>query len=82
MGHGMIGWNMGWGMGLGWIVMIAFWVLVVFGIVALVRWLSGQGQPNNRPSESAIEILQGRYARGEITEKDFRMMKNNLRGGD
>lgn len=82
MGHGMIGWNLGWGMGPGWIVMIVFWALVVFGIIALVRWLSGQGQESNRPSESAIEILQGRYARGEISEKDFRRMKNNLRGGD
>lgn len=82
MGHGMMGWNMGWGMGVGWIMMIAFWGLVIFGIVALVKWTSGQGQPGNRPTESSVEILRKRYARGEITEEDFRRMKDNLKGGD
>ncbi len=78
MGHGMMGWTMGWGMGVGWIIMIAFWALVLFGIVALVKWLLGQGQPGNRPSESAVEILRKRYARGEINEEDFRRMKENI----
>jgi len=73
MGHGM----MGWGMGMGWIIMIVFWALVIFGIVALVKWLSGQGQPGNRPKESSVEILRKRYARGEINDEDFRRMKEN-----
>jgi uncharacterized membrane protein len=36
---------------------------------------------NFRSSGSAIEILEKRYAAGEISEKEFKRMKQNLTGG-
>ncbi len=70
----------GWGFG-GWfggmIMMVLFWIVVVVGIVALIRWVSGQS-PGERSSPSALEILKKRYARGEITKEEFENMKKDI----
>jgi hypothetical protein len=57
---------MGW---LGGIFMVAFWVLIIIGMVFLIKWLvqSTRGSTDSRRESSrAIEILKERYARGEI----------------
>jgi putative membrane protein len=61
----------GWGSGLaivGGFVGIALWILLIALIVLLVR-----GIRNAQPAsgESAVRLLQERYARGEITHEDF-----------
>ena len=78
MGYGwnniMGGWN-GFGL-LGWIPMLLFWVLLILGVVALIRYLgkSGQSQEGKNP----LEILKERYARGEIDKKEFEEKKRDL----
>lgn len=67
-------WGWGWGMGLGWLFMILFWGLVLFGAVSLFRVLSG----GRRPGRSALEILQQRYARGEISRDEYEQMRRDL----
>ncbi|GAA4409459.1 hypothetical protein GCM10023168_28250 [Fodinibacter luteus] len=62
----------GFGMGFGWI-----WpVLLLAGVAALVWGLSraGTGGGRHGPSghERAREILQERFARGELTEQEYR----------
>ncbi len=43
------------------------------------RWRdSGRFPPNTGDSESAIEILGKRYAKGEITREEFEQMKKHL----
>lgn len=80
-GHGpggMGGYGGGW---LGSIIMIAFWVAVIVGIVLLIRWLvqsTGAGSHGARSEESALEILKKRYARGEIDKKEFDQKKKDL----
>ncbi|MFQ6078729.1 MAG: SHOCT domain-containing protein [Thermodesulfobacteriota bacterium] len=83
MGPGM----MGWGYGMGWfgmILMVAFWVAVIVGIVFLIRWLvtstGAGGHHRERGEESALEILKRRYARGEINKEEYEERKKNLIG--
>ena len=58
-------WLDGWGV-LVWLASAAFWILVIAGIVALLRSHSGRGG-----SDSAVRILEERYARGEIPRDEF-----------
>ena len=82
------GWQYGgWGMmgGFGWmwlmsIFMILFWGLVIWGIVALVRGLSGSRGSDSTPptADSALEVLKRRYARGEINKEEYEEKKKDL----
>lgn len=79
MGPGMMG---GFGV-LGWfgpILMVLFWVLVVWGIVALIRGANWSGRPDSTPTppDSAIDVLKKRYARGEINKQEFEEKKKDL----
>ena len=49
---------------------------VVVGAVYLARHFARHG-PSSR-DESALDILQKRYARGEITKEQYEEMKRNL----
>ncbi len=70
------GW--GWMIG-GWLMMIAFWALVIIGIVALVRFLSDRGGPARpKEPETLLEILRRRYAAGELTKGQFEEMKRDV----
>lgn len=67
----------GWGMGFGWILMILFWGLVIAGIVATIKWFSDQSRSRGK---TALEILQERYARGEIPKDEYEQKKRDLLG--
>jgi putative membrane protein len=79
MGPGMMGW--GYGMGWGWsIIMIAFWIAVIAGIIFLIRWIvmsTDKGKATGG-EDSALEILRKRYARGEINKQEFEEKKKDL----
>ncbi len=68
--------NYGWGMGFGWIFMILFWALVILGIVYIVKLVAERGTKNGK--ESPLDILEKRYARGEISKEEFGRMKDDL----
>jgi len=80
MGPGM----MGGGYGMGWfggIIMIAFWIAVIVGIVLLIRWLIISTRTDSQgmnSGDSALEILKKRYARGEIDREEFEEKKKNI----
>jgi putative membrane protein len=66
------------------IVMVVFWVLVIVGIVYAISALSrGGGRWGGPPTESPLDILDRRYARGEITREQYQQMREDLtrRGG-
>lgn len=76
----MDGYGMAGGFGFGGIFMILWWVLIIVGIVALVKWVatsSGRDGRNGGGSK-ALEILKQRYARGEIDEQEFQKRKRDL----
>ena len=67
--------GMGWGwIGLGMVHMALFWVLVIVGIVVLARSLGNGPAPGRGP----LDILNERYARGELTRDQFEQMKRDL----
>ena len=65
------------GFGLGMIFMVLFWLLVILGALALIRWFIEQGN-NQRKDKSALEILKERYAKGEINKREFEEKKKDL----
>lgn len=65
----------------GGLFMIVFWSAIIVLIVIAVRWLGGGGpgrheRPAGRPS--ALEILQERYARGDIDHDEYERRKQLL----
>ena len=74
MGTGMMG--TGGFMGIG---LIVFWGLVIWAIVALARGNAfGGSQSSPERSDSALDILKKRYARGEISREEFEDRKKDL----
>ncbi len=76
---GYDGWDhmMGWSFGiLGWFSMLIFWILLILGVIALIRYLTRS--ESSRESTSSLNILKERYARGEINKKEFEEKKKDL----
>ena len=69
-------WGMWGAWGLGMMLLVVFWVLVIVGMVLGVRWLVTQGRESR--SDTALEILRQRYARGEINKEEFEAKKRDL----
>ncbi len=74
--------GMGWGWGIfGAIHMVLWWALLIVGIAVLVKWLMAETQGGARGAANrALEILQERYARGEIGKEEFDAKKRDLKG--
>ena len=89
--------NDGWGAG-GWLLMallmLGFWSVVVFGVIAVIRSLQDnspgrrQGDPVPPPTappttqtSEAERLLAERFARGEIDAEEYTQRRDLLRSG-
>lgn len=67
-----------------WVVGVLFLAAVIVGLVLLARALVGgrvNGPDSLRPSRDALRILEERYARGEIGEREFKERRSILEEG-
>ncbi len=62
---------------MGGIFMILFWVLILIGVVYLFR-LFPQAQNGKKEDKTALNILQERYAKGEISKEEFEEKKKDI----
>jgi putative membrane protein len=79
-GGGPFGWG---GMMIGGgLTMIIFWGGIILLVVLLARWLGGGSRQSEShpPRQTALEILQERYARGEIDKAEYEERRKTLTG--
>ena len=75
----------GFGFGIGGLFgVVLVWILLIAGSVWLIKALFS-GKINKTPEnknqeEQAIEILNKRYARGELNKDEYEIMKKDLAG--
>ena len=82
-------WNNGWNNGMGWggwimmtLVMVAFWSIVVLGVVAMFRGTRDAGPVTRNSGRGPMEILDERFARGEIEAYEYHARQDVLRTAD
>ena len=54
--------------------MLVFWAAIIFSIVWVIQSFTGSGGKTN----SAMDILKERYAKGEINKEEFEAKKKDL----
>jgi len=80
----MMGFGNGFGYGFGGFLWVLGCVLVVAGLVALIAWAVSRATAHDRVPKAAdrseaLDILGARFARGEITEAEYKLAANVLR---
>ena len=76
MVQGYMGTDMGW-------MMLLFWGLILGILVLVIHWVLNLPQKDNQFSEkqrTAVEILNDRFAKGEIDIKEFELKKQIITG--
>ena len=80
-GYGRGGWG---GMMVGGgLTMVVFWAVIIFLVVLSARWFDGRALAHPRgsaPQQTALEILQERFARGEIDKAEYAERRKTLGG--
>ena len=70
------GFGMGFGFGGGW--MWFFWIVAIILIVWGVKLVLGIGDRPRNKEGSALDILEKRYAKGEIDQAEFEQKRKDL----
>ncbi|MBL1232487.1 MAG: SHOCT domain-containing protein [Flavobacteriales bacterium] len=52
-----------------------FWIIIIFWIFAIPYDIPGQRKKKDTP----LDILKGRYAKGEINDQEYDKMKTELK---
>lgn len=71
------GW--GWWMAFGWIWMIGLIAIVVWAVSSLARQGASREQERPRDTQATpLEVLERRYAGGELSDEQFERMRRQL----
>lgn len=70
----MWGYGFGW---FGWLIMLAWWTLVVVGLVWLVRSVADRGDAG--VASGARRMLDDRFASGELSVEEYEERRRVLR---
>lgn len=62
------------------VVWLGFLILIIVGIFLIVRALAGRKAGGDGGGKSALDILNERYARGEITREEYNERKKDILG--
>ncbi|MDD2731772.1 MAG: SHOCT domain-containing protein [Candidatus Pacebacteria bacterium] len=76
MGPQMMGGFGYFGAGLSWFLSILFWILIIWAVIILFRYMFSNS--NQKAKGNALEILKERYAKGEITKDEFEQKKKDI----
>ncbi len=71
----------GYHFGMGWMLLgLVFWIFIITCAVLLVLWIIGKSGRGKRfqGEDSAIDILNKRYASGEINRVQYEEMKKDI----
>ncbi|MEJ2038203.1 MAG: SHOCT domain-containing protein [Desulfosarcinaceae bacterium] len=63
------------------VVMIIFWLIVLFAVIAVIWGVAGGSSRtpfNSHGKDDALEILKRRYARGEIDKEEYESKRRDL----
>ena len=75
-------WEYGMDWGWGWVGMILFWLVLVLLIALVLKYFFvGGSRPNpgpRDPRQEALDVLEERYARGEIDREEFLKKRDDL----
>jgi putative membrane protein len=73
------GYGMGFGMGFGGIFMWIFWIVLIPLVVWAASVLIGKRDDGgNSRGKAALDILQERYAKGEIGREEYEQKRKDL----
>jgi|GEM_PF-503851 len=90
MGGGMMDGGFGYGLGsfglMGGLIGLLFNIAIIIGVIVLIVWAVQKFSSDNASSKatsaahpfSAREILDVRYARGELTREDYQTMLHDV----
>ncbi len=78
-GYGPFG-GYGTGFGVfGLLFMVVFWALIIVGTIALIRYIASPSREDRKHyHRTPLEILQERFAKGEIDKKEYEEKKKDL----
>ena len=66
----------GWGMALGDWAWMAIWIVALLAMV----WVIVAGYRDRSPRDEPLDLLRGRFARGEISEDEYERARSLLLG--
>jgi putative membrane protein len=59
---------------------VGFWILVIVGVIALVRYVTRVDRSGGSARTAPEQILAGRFAAGEIDDREYQQRLDVLRG--